>query len=214
MSFTGFLSKVFGDKSSRDRKQLQPIVDKINALGPEMKGLDNDGLRARIDAVRTDIANAISADEKSIAEIREKVETLPYDQRQPLWDDIDKHEKNIIDTIEEQLEGHLVEVFACLRETAARFAANEEVVVTATQMDRDLAAQGRDFVRIEFIRFLGNCSCHRCKHFLACEVSGLPLSRLVNVSDLFSREKTPNERIERGNLCALFTPRADFVAYF
>ena len=149
MSFTGFLSKVFGDKSSRDRKQLQPIVDKINALGPEMKGLDNDGLRARIDAVRTDIANAISADEKSIAEIREKVETLPYDQRQPLWDDIDKHEKNIIDTIEEQLEGHLVEVFACLRETAARFAANEEVVVTATQMDRDLAAQGRDFVRIE-----------------------------------------------------------------
>ena len=149
MSLTSFLSKVFGDKSSRDRKQLQPIVDKINALGPEMKALDNDGLRARIDAVRADIANAISNDEKAIAEIRAKVETLPYDQRQPLWDDIDKHEKNIIDTIEDQLDKHLVEVFACLRETASRFANNEEVVVTATQMDRDLAAQGRDFVSID-----------------------------------------------------------------
>ena len=73
MSLTSFLSKVFGDKSSRDRKQLQPIVDKINALGPEMKALDNDGLRARIDAVRADIANAISDDEKAIAEIRAKV---------------------------------------------------------------------------------------------------------------------------------------------
>ena len=149
MSLTSFLSKVFGDKSSRDRKQLQPIVDKINALGPEMKALDNDGLRARIDAVRADIANAISDDEKAIAEIRAKVETLPYDQRQPLWDDIDKHEKDIIDTIEDQLDKHLVEVFACLRETASRFANNEEVVVTATQMDRDLAAQGRDFVSID-----------------------------------------------------------------
>ena len=149
MSVTSFLSKLFGDKSSRDRKALQPIVDKINSLRPEMEALDNDGLRAVIDKVRAELSEATRPDNEAIKELREKVETLPYDQRQPLWDDIDKHEKNIIDTLETELDKHLPVVFAALRETAARFAHNEEVVVTATQMDRDLAAQGRDFVSID-----------------------------------------------------------------
>ena len=149
MSFTGFLSKLFGDKSSRDRKTLQPIVDKINALKPELQALSNDQLRAKIDQVRADIQTAIDADQKAIDEIKSRVETVPFDQRQPLWDDIDKHEKNILDILETQLDEHLPIVFATVRETAARFAANPTVEVTATQMDRDLAAQGRDFVTIE-----------------------------------------------------------------
>ncbi|MDE6322392.1 MAG: preprotein translocase subunit SecA, partial [Muribaculaceae bacterium] len=69
--------------------------------------------------------------------------------RQPLWDQIDKHEKNILDIIEDKLNDPLPTVFAAMRETAARFAANEVVEVTATQLDRDLAAQGRDFVTID-----------------------------------------------------------------
>jgi preprotein translocase subunit SecA len=149
MSFTGLLSKLFGDKSSRDRKALQPIVDKINSLRPELEQLSNDELRHKIDEVRAIIDNATSADQKAIDELREKVETLPFDERQPLWDDIDRHEKNILDILDEQLDANLPIVFATLRETAARFAKNEIVEVTATQMDRDLAAQGRDFVSIE-----------------------------------------------------------------
>ena len=149
MSFTGFLSKIFGDKSSRDRKLLQPLVDRINAIGPDLKPLTNDELRARIDAVRADIDGATAEDRKGIEEARATIETLPVDQRQHLWDEIDRREKNILDTLEKKLDEHLCEVFAVMRETAARFAANADVVVTARQLDRDLAAQGRDFVTID-----------------------------------------------------------------
>jgi preprotein translocase subunit SecA len=149
MSFIDILSKMFGDKSSRDRKALQPIVDRINAIGPELKQLDNDQLRAKIDEVRAAIDAATAADVTAKADLQSRIEDLPFDQRQPLWDEIDKHEKNILDTIEEQLNKHLPVVFATLRETAARFAANETVEVTATQLDRDLAAAGKDFVSIE-----------------------------------------------------------------
>lgn len=149
MSFTGFLSKIFGDKSSRDRKLLQPLVDRINAIGPDLKPLTNDELRARIDAVRADIDGATAEDRKAIEEARATIETLPVDQRQHLWDEIDRREKNILDTLEKKLAEHLCEVFAVMRETAARFAANADVVVTARQLDRDLAAQGRDFVTID-----------------------------------------------------------------
>lgn len=149
MSFTGFLSKIFGDKSSRDRKLLQPLVDRINAIGPDLKPLTNDELRARIDAVRADIDGATAEDRKAIEEARATIETLPVDQRQHFWDEIDRREKNILDTLEKKLDEHLCEVFAVMRETAARFAANADIVVTARQLDRDLAAQGRDFVTID-----------------------------------------------------------------
>ena len=148
MSFNSFLSKIFGNKSQRDLKEIQPIVNKIKALGPQMKELSNDQLRDAISTVRADIKSAINEDEQAIATTKEKIETLPFDKRQELWDEIDRHEKNILDTIENKLNEHLPTVFAALRETAARFAANETVEVTATQMDRDLAA-AKDFVSIE-----------------------------------------------------------------
>ena len=149
MSLNSFLSKIFGNKSQRDLKEIRPIVDSIIALAPELQQLTNDQLRDKITAVRTDINNAIAEDEKAISEKKELIETLPFDQRQPLWDEIDRHEKNIIDTLEDKLNEHLPVVFATLRETAARFSANDTIEVTATQMDRDLAAQGKDFVTIE-----------------------------------------------------------------
>ena len=149
MSLQSILSKLFGNKSQRDLKEIQPIVDKINAIGPSLKSLSNDELRGKIDQVRAEIDAAVKPDRDAAAEIRAKVEDLPFDERQPLWDEIDKHEKNILDILEEQLNTHLPIVFATMRETAARFAANDTVEVTATEMDRDLAAQGREFVTIE-----------------------------------------------------------------
>ncbi|MDE7448808.1 MAG: preprotein translocase subunit SecA [Paramuribaculum sp.] len=149
MSFTSFLSKIFGNKSTRDLREIQPIVDQIKALGPELQTLSNDELRDKITAVRQEIREAIAADQEAIDRTKAEIETLPFDKRQALWDDIDKHEKSILDIIEDRLNANLPIVFATLRETASRFANNEEVEVTASQMDRDLAAQGRDFVRIE-----------------------------------------------------------------
>ena len=127
MSFNSFLSKLFGNKSTRDLKEIQPIISKIKAIEPELKNLSADELRQRIQAVRDDIAAATAADEKRVAEIRAEVETIHVDKRQPLWDELDKCEKHILDTIEDKLNEHLPVVFATLRETAARFAANPEV---------------------------------------------------------------------------------------
>ncbi|MDE5930147.1 MAG: preprotein translocase subunit SecA, partial [Muribaculaceae bacterium] len=149
MSFINVLSKLFGNKSQRDLKAIMPIVEKIKAKGPELQNLTLDELRGRIDAVRADIDAATKADADEIASLKAEIETLPYDQRQPLWDKIDKHEKNILDTLEDKLNEHLPEVFATMRETAARFAANDTVTVQATELDRELAGQGRDFVTIE-----------------------------------------------------------------
>ena len=149
MSFTSFLSKIFGNKSQRDLKEIMPIVNKIKALGPDMERLSNDELRDAITKVRQSIANSTAQYENTNAELRAKVEELPFDERQPIWDEIDNNEKKILNIIEDQLNEHLPTVFAAIKETAARFAKNETVVVTASELDRDLAGQGRDFVTIE-----------------------------------------------------------------
>lgn len=149
MSFVTVLKKLFGDKSTRDLKAIQPILAKIKEQIPVVEKLDNDGLRARINEVRADIAAATAADNEAIAKLRGEVEALPFDQRQPLWDQIDAHEKKILDIIEDKLNEHLPVVFATMRETAHRFATNDIIEVTATQFDRDLAGQGREFVAIE-----------------------------------------------------------------
>ncbi len=140
---------MFGNKSQRDLKEISPIVAKINEMGPQMQALSLDELRANIDKVRAEIASAIAVDQEAINDLKVKVEELPFEERQPLWDEIDKHEKNILDILETQLNEHLPVVFATMRETAARFANNESIVVTATDLDRELAAQGRDFVSID-----------------------------------------------------------------
>lgn len=149
MSLTSIISKIFGDKSSRDLKAIRPIVAQIQAEGPRLAQLYNDELRAEIGKVRADLAAATAADREAIDALRNEVESLPFDKRQNLWDDIDRHEKNILETLENKLNEHLPVVFATMRETASRFAHNDTIEVTATELDRRLAGQGRDFVSIE-----------------------------------------------------------------
>ena len=149
MSVTSILSKLFGNKSDRDLREIKPIVDKIEALSEELKSLTPDELRQKIAEVRADIRQAVAADEEAADRKRLEIETLPIDKRQPLWDEIDRHEKNVLDIIEHKLDEHLPVVFATMRETAARFAANPTIEVTATDLDRELAAQGKDFLTIE-----------------------------------------------------------------
>ena len=101
MSFQSFLTKIFGNKSTRDLKEIEPIVKKIEALGPEVQQLTIDQLRERIANVRADIKQAISAEEEENARLRLEVEELPFDERQPVWDKIDQNEKTMLDTIED-----------------------------------------------------------------------------------------------------------------
>ena len=148
MNFNDILKKLFGNKSQRDLKEIQPWVDKVKAIYPQVEKMSNDELRARTQALMQSLQDAVADDRKKIDDLKAKVETLEVEKRQPLWDEIDKIKKNILDTFEKGLTDALPEVFAIIKQTAYRFANNETVEVTATPMDRDLAAT-KDFVTIE-----------------------------------------------------------------
>ena len=149
MGFNDFLKSLFGNKSERDLKKITPIVKQIKAVYPEIEALDNDGLRARTAAIRQRLQDAVKEQRDQIDAIKAEIETLDYDQREPLWEKVDKIDKEILDILEDELNAVLPEVFSIVKETARRFAQNEQVVVTATQMDRDLTAAGHDFVSID-----------------------------------------------------------------
>ena len=149
MGFNNFLKKIFGNKSDRDLREIQPIVDQINAIYPTLANLSNDELRDRVQKIREDLKARKAEKEKEISDIKANIETVDYDKREPLWENVDKLEKEILDILEEGLDKHLPEVFAIVRETARRFKENETIEVTATPFDRELAAQGKDFVEIQ-----------------------------------------------------------------
>lgn len=151
MSFINQLvTKLFGSKSERDLKELMPIVQQIQATYPRFASLSNDELRTETAKLRTQIKEYIAADEAKVIELKSKMESdeLDYDQKESLFADVDKLEKEIEDKIEEILLNILPEAFSIVKETARRFASNETIVVTATEFDKNLAAK-KDFVSIE-----------------------------------------------------------------
>ncbi len=143
-----FLSSIFGNKASRDIKAIKPIVDKVLAAYPEIEKLDNDQLRAKTDEIKAYLQEQVADLRKQVDELTQQIEKTEIDQRQPIFDKIDKIETEILDKFEEGLTEVLPTVFAIVKDTARRFTENEEVVVTATDFDRELAAS-HDFVRIE-----------------------------------------------------------------
>ena len=148
MNFNDLLKKIFGNKSQRDLKEIQPWVDKIKAAYPAIESLSNDGLRARTQAIMQRLQESVADDRKKIEELKAGVESLEVEKREAVWNEIDKIKKNVLDTLEKGLMDALPEVFAIVKNTGYRFANNETIEVTATDMDRELAAT-KDFVTIE-----------------------------------------------------------------
>ena len=131
-------------------KLIQPFVEKVKAVSPEIEKLDNDALRARTQEIRKRIQESANDKRKQIDELKATIEDTPIDERADIFAQIDKIEKEILDIFEEKLNEAMPEVFAIVKETAKRFATNEETVVTATDFDRDLAADPRkDFITID-----------------------------------------------------------------
>ena len=149
MSFNSFLKSIFGNKSERDLKKLMPIVREIQKAYPEIEQLSNDELRARSAAIKEEIKEYVKPQRDEVVAIKAEIETLEYEDREPLWGKIDKIEKEILDRIEDKLNEVLPTVFAIVKETAKRFTENETIEVTATDFDRKLAADGHDFLDIE-----------------------------------------------------------------
>ncbi len=144
------IKAVFGSKADKDRKEIEPYVQKIKAVYPSIEVLSNDELRAHSERLKQRIADFIAADEAHILDLKavlERAET-PLDEKERVSKEIDETTKRIDEKIEQQLDEILPEAFAIMKDTARRFAQNDEVVVTANDFDRDLAAT-KDFVRIE-----------------------------------------------------------------
>ena len=148
MGFNEFLSSIFGNKSTRDMKEIQPWVDKIKAAYTEVEKLDNDGLRAKTQELKQYIYNSATQERAKVEELKASIESIELEDREEVFVQIDKLEKEILEIYEKALEEVLPVAFSIVKDTARRFTENEEIVVTATDFDRTLAAT-KDFVRIE-----------------------------------------------------------------
>lgn len=150
MTFLELVTKLFGNKAQKDMRAIQPVVDKIKAEYEKIDKLSNDELRAYSASLMAKVAERVADKKARIAELRASIEELEIDKREKVYNEIDKLEKEIKESYKAVLDEILPEAYAIVKSTARRFAENEQVVVTANDMDKDLAADPRfDFVKID-----------------------------------------------------------------
>ncbi len=149
MGFNEFISKIFGNKASRDMKEIQPWVEKVKAVYPEISKLSNDELRAKTQELKQIIKNSAVEENKKIEELKATIEDTELEKREAIFSQIDKLEKEVLDKYEKALNEVLPTAFAIVKDTARRLSENDEIVVTATDFDRQLAGEGKDFVSID-----------------------------------------------------------------
>ncbi len=150
MNFIQLITKLFGNKSQKDMRAIMPYVEKIKAAYADIDTLSNDDLRARSAALMAKISAFVADKKQRIADLRASIEPLEIDKREKVYAEIDKLEKEIKDDYQTVLNEVLPEAFAIVKSTARRFAESETIVVTATEQDKNLAADSRyDFVEID-----------------------------------------------------------------
>ena len=135
------LGKLFGNKADRDLKELSPYLGQIKLEYDRITKLTTDELRGESDKLKQKIQDHIQAEKDEVISLKEKIEKdkLSVNQKEEIYDKIDKIELNIDDKLEEVLDQILPTAFAIVKDTARRFTENEELEVTASQFDRDLA---------------------------------------------------------------------------
>lgn len=148
MGFNKFISKIFGNKAQRDMKEVNPIVNTIKEAYKDIEKLSNDELRAKTKELEKRISEYVTEEKAEIERLKADIENIPLEEREAVWNKIDKIEKDITEKFEKILNEVLPVAFSIVKDTARRFTENREIVVTATDFDRDLAAS-HDFVRIE-----------------------------------------------------------------
>ena len=140
----GFFKKLFGDKASRDNKALQPILQKTLAAYDEIVKLDIDAIRHKTVEFQEYIKNKTATEVAEIAALKAKVDADPDmdpDEKEKIYTEVDKIEKRELEKIEEALNEILPQAFAVVKAAAKYFCEHETVEVTATDLDRELAAK-------------------------------------------------------------------------
>ena len=151
MGLNDIISKIFGNKAQRDLKEVNPYVKRVQEAYSDIAKLSNDELRNRTNEIVKRIRDYVADEQAEIERLKAGMEEIDLDQRESIWNQIDKIEKEITDKYEKILDEILPEAFSIMKDTARRFTENSEIVVTATDFDRDLSTT-HDFVRIEATR--------------------------------------------------------------
>ena len=150
MNFNKFLKSLFGDKSARDMKLIQPLVEEVKKVYPEIEVLSNDELRAKTKEIQKYVQDSAREKKEKIEELKATIEDTPLDEREAIFNQIDKLDKEALEIYEKALDEVMPVAFSIVKETARRFAENEETIVTATDFDRELAADPKkDFITID-----------------------------------------------------------------
>lgn len=149
-----YLKKIFKlkTKSEKDIEQILPVVEEINSIYSTLSSLSNDELRSKTLEFKKRIQEYISDEQAQIQSIKERLEKDPdldVEEKEKLFKKIEELDKRSLEKIEEVLEEILPEAFAVLKETARRFSENEQIEVNASELDKQLAQQEKDFIRIE-----------------------------------------------------------------
>tara|TARA_B100000508_G_scaffold48272_1_gene37527 strand:+ start:76663 stop:80022 length:3360 start_codon:yes stop_codon:yes gene_type:complete len=139
----GLLKKILGDKSDKDRKEYQPIIDKVNEIYGRLSSLSDDELRNRTKEFQAKIKERTAGLEKEIEELNNKANdpSTPVLDKEDIFERIDKLQEKSDDEIEKVLEEILPDAFATVKETARRWAERGQLVVQATDFDRELAGK-------------------------------------------------------------------------
>ena len=148
MNINDILSRLFGNKSTRDMRKIYPFVGQIKAVYEEIDSLSNDELRAKTRELRDRVQSSATELKEEISKLKAGIEDIPIEEREDIFKHIDKLEAQVLERYEEQLDAVMPQAFSIVKSTARRFVEQGEVVVTATEMDRDLAAT-HDFVDID-----------------------------------------------------------------
>ncbi|RLD61945.1 MAG: preprotein translocase subunit SecA [Bacteroidetes bacterium] len=144
------LSQLFGNKSERDNREVMPVVNRIKEEYEKLQSLTNDELRQKTEVLKNKISDYVAEDKSKISLLKNSIENneINVSEKEKVYAEIDKLDKEIDKKYAEILDQILPEAFAVMKDTARRFKENEEIVVTATDFDRDLAAT-HDFVDID-----------------------------------------------------------------
>ncbi len=146
-----FFKKLFGDKSTRDLKAIQPLLQQTIAAYQTISKLPVDELRAKTLFFKKRIQEAVADEESEIAQLKKQIEEqfdLEPTEKEKIYNQIDKLEKLQYEKTETVLNDILPEAFSVMKAAAALFKDNDTIEVTANDLDRDLAAI-HDFVTIK-----------------------------------------------------------------
>lgn len=150
MSLINSVLKVFvGDKSQKDVKALQPLVEKIKEFERQFESLDHDGLRQKTADFKAKIKADCQDLTDKIEQFEEEVQnSTDIDKNEDLYTQIDKLKEEVYERTQKTLDDILPEAFAVVKETAKRFANNETITVTASEHDRMLSGN-KDYVSLQ-----------------------------------------------------------------